>query len=133
MRIALIGWGGLVWDSSRLPPGAKWSRGGPTLPLLFQGGPRVHLVVDFEKGRISPTDYVQSHRAVLEDAVEDLRVRDDELGTSVGSVVVMAGGHDEAVNEYDPAVAEAIQAWCVEKGFDAAVWRWRNEPAITFH
>lgn len=133
MRIAVIGWGALIWDTSRLSPGVTWSRGGPGLPLAFSNGLRPHLTIDVEQGRESPTHYLPSHRISLKRAVEDFRVRDDEQGVSVGRVVVKRGRGEAQAQERDPAVVEVIRDWCAQMGFDAAIWRWSNEPAVTFH
>ena len=35
MKIAILGWGSLVWDSRQLPHSGEWHTGGPVLPIEF--------------------------------------------------------------------------------------------------
>ncbi len=131
MRIAIIGWGSLIWDIRKLPPGETWRRGGPTLPIGWCKGPRPKLVVDITHGRDAPTHYVLSHRTKIVDAVADLCDGDDTLVENIGFV-----NKKEMSRGQGPQYARAfdeIRMWCKKMGFDAAVWRWSNEPAVTFH
>ncbi|MHC4549416.1 MAG: hypothetical protein ACYTEZ_11635 [Planctomycetota bacterium] len=131
MRIAIIGWGSLIWDKRRLPPGGSWSKGGPTLPIAFSQGPRPNLVVDGARGRETSTHYALSHRTSLADAIADFCDRDDASLQSVGFVSPTKISREEGPER--AVVFDRIRTWCGQAGFDAAVWRWRNEPAITFH
>ena len=107
MRIAIIGWGSLIWSPRELPHEGPWLLGGPALPIEFSRisrDGRLTLVIDPQHGAPIRTLYATSTRASLADAVEDLARREACPPESIG-----AATSDE-------------HAWCSQQGFDGAVW-----------
>lgn len=89
MRIAIIGWGSLIWDPRELPREGTWQSGGPRLPIEFSRVSqdcRLTLVIDYENGAATQTRYVLSPRVDLDDAIEDLRVREGTNKKRIGFV-----------------------------------------------
>jgi hypothetical protein len=122
MRIAVLGWGSLIWDPRELPREGTWQEGGPILPIEFSrisSDSRLTLVIDPKNGAAVPTRFVLSPRADVEDAVSDLRTRE---GTTVDRIgfVNLADGHHRC--NADPSAREKIQDWARSKGFEAVVW-----------
>jgi len=79
MRIAIIGWGSLIWDPRNLNTSSdKWYQDGPMLPIEFariSNDGRLTLVIlpDCEKQQ---TLWALSALATIEDARENLRLRE---------------------------------------------------------
>jgi hypothetical protein len=121
MKIAVLGWGSLIWDPRGLAVGSPWQPDGPEVPLEFsrvsQDG-RLTLVVDGTNGERLCCLYAISSSARLEDAVENLREREGTRKHFIGFVAA-GGERDEA--EYSGPVG-AVWSWALGKGFDAAVW-----------
>jgi hypothetical protein len=63
MRIAILGWGSLIWKPNGLPMSGDWKRGGPVLPIEFSrvsSDGRLTLVIDEQYGVDVITRYVLS-------------------------------------------------------------------------
>lgn len=120
-RIAVIGWGSLIWDLDTLAPLVEppWAMGaGPRLPLEFSRiSPKrkmsLVVVIDPEHGQDCPTSAIASRRARVAEAVEDLALRERAPGECIG-----------AVGDGPPrgAMAARVAAWCAETGARGAVW-----------
>jgi len=117
-RIAILGWGSLIWDQRELPTNGGWSDGGPTLPLEFSrksSDGRLTLVIDTEHGRDVPTRYAESTRHDTEDAVCDLMHRE---GTDRGNI----GCVNRRMNCPTEAIEARIWHWAVDQSCDFVVW-----------
>jgi hypothetical protein len=83
-RIAILGWGSLIWDLDDLAPNVEgpWSmRAGPRLPMEFSRvSPKrlMGLVVALDPldGVACPTHAIRSRRTRLADAIADLAARE---------------------------------------------------------
>jgi hypothetical protein len=120
LKIAILGWGSLVWDPRGLPHRPPWALNGPPLPLEFSRvskDGRLTLVIDPANGERLPTRFALSPRAVLEDAVSDLRGREDTTWRNIGYVHPRDG---ERARHAD--VAHGIADWARANAVDAAVW-----------
>lgn len=65
MRIAILGWGSLIWNPNGLPIRGDWQRGGPVLPIEFSrisSDERLTLVIDEQNGINVTTRYALSAR-----------------------------------------------------------------------
>lgn len=64
MKIAILGWGSLIWDPRALRTvGKKWSDGGPTLKIEFSrisSDDRLTLVIDEANGSEVKTLFIIS-------------------------------------------------------------------------
>lgn len=124
-RIAILGWGSLIWDLDDLAPhvAGPWSlRAGPRLPMEFSRisvKRRMGLVValDAEAGRPCATHAVRSARGDLGAAVADLAARERAPLDRVGWATATGLGRGRL-----PGVRVAVADWCAAAGWDAAVW-----------
>ncbi len=124
MKIAILGWGSLLWepggdfgDAIELP----WKLDGPNLPIEFSRISQTRsgaltLVLDPTNGSTVTVAWCLSKRARPEDAIGDLRCREGTTMENIGYV---------RLNEQrtrPSAVEKAIIAWAAEKKLDAVVW-----------
>lgn len=125
MRIAILGWGSLIWDKRDLPRiEADWSKGGPKLPLEFSRISKsrsgsLTLVIDPKKGVNLPTRFAVSSRDNLDDAICDLRRREDTTVRKIGYVDVTTGLQRCSVF---PQASNIIRQWAADNKFDAVIW-----------
>lgn len=125
MKIAILGWGSLIWDPRQLPYKGKWLTGGPELPLEFSGVSRdgcLTLVIDLKHGERVPTRYVESSRSNLGDAIADLRDREGTITKKIGFVHIVAGTNSSAEFSDHADIFSEVTEWCKAMGFDTAVW-----------
>ncbi len=123
MKIAILGWGSLIWDPRDLPREGTWQEGGPTLPIEFSrvsSDGRLTLVIDPCNGVPPvPTRFVLSPRTDLDDAICDLRTREATTSNRIG--YVDRKERTQRSNAH-PAAADVIRNWAAARGFDAVVW-----------
>lgn len=120
-RIAILGYGSLIWDLDDLAPHVEggWRMGaGPALPLEFSRiSPKrlrsLVVVVDAEQGVPCATHAIASRRGDLAQAAADLAARER---CGVARVGVATPGSDGS------AVARRVARWCAETGAAGAVW-----------
>ena len=124
MRIAILGWGSMLWDSGKLAITGGWHSDGPELPLEFaRVAPdgRLALVL-YPDGPWLPTCWVRSTATTLAEARENLRVYERTVERYVAAVparTAPAAGVDH--------VAQVIDQWRKHHALDAVVWS--NVPA----
>lgn len=119
MKIAIIGWGYLIWDRRSLDVAPEWLADGPLLPVefaRFATPPRL-LPVLVEGAPLQPTYWTLSRKRSVLAAAADLAVRE-----GVGPHDIGHWSREEAMR---PATGfEALIApWAESKGLDGAVWR----------
>lgn len=123
-RIAILGWGSLLWD--RRPDFDKWHGpwqfDGPILKIEFSriSSSRLGaltLVMDPVNGSDNQVAYCLSFRSNLPEAVEDLRIRE---GTSLANVGYIH--RDGSAQSRDAGSSSMIEAWAATRAFDAVVW-----------
>ena len=120
-RIAILGWGSLVWNPGELPHYGPWKKDGPTLPIEFSRvsrDSRLTLVIDPVVGAECPTRFALSPRSAVADAVEDLRRRESTVREHIG--FCHRGGESSSRDEDD--VIAVVRRWCDDACFDAIVW-----------
>jgi hypothetical protein len=124
MKIAILGWGSLIWRPGTLPLATEWRKPGPSLPLEFSRisrsrGGALTLVIDPVHGALVPTRFAASSRSNLEHAIQDLRSREHTEDENVGYVDL----EGECLNcRAQPEAAPTIGQWAARNGFDAVVW-----------
>lgn len=121
MKIAIVGWGSLVWDPRELPRESFWQKPGPALPLEFarvSRDGRLTLVIDPDCGRQCETYYALSPRTDIKDAISDLRLREDTISNRVGFVDV----ENAQERGQHPAVVATVKEWAETSGFSGVVW-----------
>jgi hypothetical protein len=117
MKIAILGWGSLIWDQRDLPTLGVWQKGGPVLPIEFSrisSDGRLTLVIDEKNGVPVKTRYVESGSGTLGQAIEDLRKRE---GTSKSMIGVASTTINNA-----KAGSDSIKAWDADHKWDALIW-----------
>lgn len=125
MKIAILGWGSLVWDQRELPTKGDWKDGGPSLPIEFSRvskDGRLTLVIDQENGMPTETCFVLSARLDLMDTVADLRDREGTVSKRIGFLNTRDG--TKSIDKYadQEDVFQIIQSWAEKKNIDAVVW-----------
>lgn len=136
MRIAILGWGSLIWDPRDLPREGVWQQGGPVLPLEFSrisSDARLTLVIDADHGSPLPTRFVLSPRADLEDMISDLKMREGTKSGKIGYIDLRHGTERCRVGD----LLEVLRNWTREHGFDGVVWtdlepNFQKERRISF-
>lgn len=123
-RIAILGWGSLIWDNN--PEFDKthsgWQAGGPTLPLEFSRVSEetrkgaLTLVIDPVHGRDCSVNYAVSKRRNPVDAIADLRCRERTVMRRMG--FYFADDSDRCVPDVPPTIA----SWAAQKNIDVVVW-----------
>ncbi len=138
MRIAILGWGSLVWDPRDLALGTEWRPDGPSLRLEFarlSGGPNANrlTLVLYETGRESPTLWAVAKHIDLQKAKENLAEREGAKPDDIGFVRTDPNNPalplaDRSKLNSIPAglvndeMLRRIDAWRSEHGVDAVIW-----------
>ncbi|MCI0559420.1 MAG: hypothetical protein MN733_13070 [Nitrososphaera sp.] len=118
MRIAIIGWGSLIWCNKNLHVKLPWRKDGPHLPIEFtrkSGDSRLTLVLAAGATQ-QPTLWALSDCQTLEEAREDLQQRE---GTSERCNIGICGKGIDSPAYFG---SDVISAWCTTNDFDGAVW-----------
>jgi hypothetical protein len=121
-RIAILGWGSLIWDPGDLPNEGRWEKGGPELPIEFSrisDNGRLTLVIDPINGYSVGTRFVLSRRRHLDDAISDLARREGTKEKYIGFVDLQK--RDRRSDTKRTAV-EPIETWAAGRGFDGVLW-----------
>ena len=123
-RIALLGWGSLLWDKDEEFDGrhGRWHRDGPTLKLEFSRvsksrGHALTLVIDPENGMDTQVRWSLSRRPGIADAMDDLRKREKTRRKYIGAYSVAGNRSSRDDNTFS-----AIGDWAAERGLDGVVW-----------
>lgn len=124
MKTAILGWGSLVWDPRDLRAAADFAPNGPLLPIEFcrvSRDGRLTLVIDETYGAVCTTYSAPSAFRTLDEAIDNLRLREGTHASAIGAVEAASGGTRGATQGHPQAVA-AIAAWAASNGYDAAIW-----------
>lgn len=123
-KIAILGWGSLIWDARPVfdKQHGDWQSDGPTLPLEFSRVSTTRdgaltLVIDPEYGQKCKVMYAISKRKAPEDAIADLRDREGTVLRNIGFYFA-----DQAEKKCPLDVPEAISAWAKKNKIDVVVW-----------
>ena len=124
MKIAILGWGSLLWDIENLAPfvtGDWRMSGGPALPMEFSRvSPKrkmgLAVCLDPENGALCATHAIQSTRTDVELSVQDLAARERASISRIGWATTT-----DSFGRL-PAVNALVTQWCIEGDYDAALW-----------
>lgn len=125
MKIAVLGWGSLIWAPRNLATDTAW-RPGPRLPVEFarksQGG-RVTLVL-LQAYRPSRAFWALSSFSDVREACSNLRSRERcasrDIHFTTGDGLRTGDGGDPSLDSHD--VSREVEEWLQTKDLDAAVW-----------
>ena len=136
-KIAVIGFGSLLWDLDDLAPkvSGEWKMyEGPILPLEFSLVSRkrhyaLALVIDYEDGAPCPTCVIESVRSEIGAAIVDLANRERMEPTNIGFVDRNTGESHSHREE----TRNTLWNWIENSNYDGAVWTdgERNFEALT--
>ena len=121
-QVAILGWESLIWDPRGLPSDGAWRVGGPVVPIEFSrvsNDCHLTLVKDSANGVPVVTQYVPSPRTSLDNAISDLRQRENTVTTRIGFVNLLNG---TSRCQVDPNLVARIRDWSAEHGFEGIVW-----------
>jgi len=123
-RIAIIGWGSLIWDLETLTPHTvgDWKMTkGPRLPMEFSRiSPKrnMGLVVclDPKVGVLCATHVIRSSRDDVQSALRDLALRERAPHGRIGWADIAGGAGRMG------SMVLQVQQWCAENDWYGAVW-----------
>jgi hypothetical protein len=126
MKIAILGWGSLLWDPQNLQLAAPFELTGPSLPIEFcriSKNHRLTLIIDERFGTLCQTYAAISGHTELGDAIEDLRLREAMSGAQdVGFVETATQQRSPAAGKRHPHAIETIADWAQHARVDAVIW-----------
>jgi hypothetical protein len=124
-RIAILGWGSLLWDKHPVFDSQhdRWKKAGPLLKLEFSRISRsrcnaLTLVIDEDDGELNTVSYSISKRLKLIDAMCDLRCREGTTIQNIGYYSA-SNGSNRCRN---PQALKSIITWCKKKQMTDVVW-----------
>lgn len=126
IKIAVLGWGSLIWSPRELKISSGWHPDGPFLPVEFarvSQDERLTLVL-YPGAEPVQVLWALSACSSLEEAVANLADREGTLRKRIGYYSLFDGLYrcDAA-----PEALENIQSWADSRSFDAVIWT--NLPA----
>jgi hypothetical protein len=123
-RIAIIGWGSLIWDPRNLSFDRvrNWESGGPILPLEFSrksSDGRLTIVLDEEYGVAVATRVATSDLGSVDLAVKNLASREGVSSDfQIGHIDVTSGNGRSRIKD----LSEIIARWGSAAGYTHAIW-----------
>jgi hypothetical protein len=125
-RIAILGWGSLLWDERpEFRPFNEqreaWLPDGPELPLEFSRvsksrGGALTLVIDHQHGTLCRVSYALSRRSDVQEVVRNLAEREDCPRRHIAALVCGDSLSEEARER------SVIRAWGNARQLAAVVW-----------
>ena len=126
MEIAVLAWGSLIWNPDNLQVRNPFAEGGPALPIEFSrvsGNGRLTLVIDESDGQVCNTYFAMSSYTELDEARENLRVRENMKHVNgVGFVDFVSGEVSQRALERHPNAITVISRWAAHRNLDAVIW-----------
>jgi hypothetical protein len=125
-RIAIVGWGSLLWDVCPEfdEQHGDWRRDGPTLKLEFSRVSSTRLgaltlVIDPEHGIPTTVAWCLSRRNDPDDAIADLRCREGCPIRYIARLNVVASVHDKSLVHED---TREIATWAEARRIAVVLW-----------
>jgi len=120
-RIAVLGWGSLIWNPGTLALAGDWHEDGPALPIEFARiscGNRLTLVIHPEAELVTTLWAIMRARD-LDTAREHLRIRE---GRPPIERIGWVCRDDSACGPSEYECADVIHEWLMTKDIDGVVW-----------
>lgn len=122
MKIAILGWGSLIWQSKELKFNQKfgWKRDGVKLPIEFariSKNGRLTLVIT-PNGTEVQTLYALSDYRTIDEAILDLAIREGSGKKSIGFYNKIENKFSDESFQFQ----NQIKDWIETKEFDAVIW-----------
>jgi hypothetical protein len=126
MKIAILGWGSLLWDPRDLQLASGFELSGPSLPIEFcrvSKDNRLTLIIDETFGTLCQTYAALSAFDDLDAAVKNLAEREGmSRHADVGYITAAGQARSREATERHPHAVETIADWALNAGYDAAIW-----------
>src|SRR5258708_22816221 len=126
LEIAILAWGSLLWEGGREFDDwhDEWHYDGPSLKIEFSRISNrrlgaLTLVIDDECGSPVTVAWCRSKRRNVDDAIRDLRGREDTITENIGRVVL---NHKGEPSSNSTTKSDPIVTWASEKKVDAVIW-----------
>ncbi len=120
MKIAVLGWGSLIWEPKELEANKEWNSDGPFLPVEFariSNNGRLTLVI---KENMKPVQVLwtlmKSNKLSI--ARKSLMEREGTSEKRIGFVNLTKNTECSKYNN----ISEVIKQWAKEKEVDAVIW-----------
>jgi hypothetical protein len=125
-KIYVLAWGSLIWDPRELKMEGDWQKGGPVLPIEFSRKSmrgNLSLVIDEKNGVEIPVRYCKSGCASLDEALDNLRIREEaKTPVNMGYIDFVGVRDSERAVRNHPNAVETIRTWCANKDWSAVIW-----------
>ena len=121
MKIAVLGWGSLIWSPKKLKINTAWQNDGPLLPIEFariSNDGRLTLVLKKNEKK------VQTLWSIMDfDSIELAKVnlKERENMTSINSIGFIDTVAKNKLSRFED-VSITIKKWALEKNIDAVIW-----------
>jgi hypothetical protein len=126
MKIAILGWGSLIWDPRDLQLATSFALNGPSLPIEFcriSKNLRLTLIIDETFGTLCQTYAATSAFSTLDEAVDNLAQREGMPSSAdVGFADLTTQKRSRAAAARHPYAVETIADWALHAGYDAVIW-----------
>jgi len=126
MKIAVVAWGSLIWDTRDLAVAADFKPTGLSLPIEFcrvSADGRLTLVLEETLGAPCVVYYAPSTFSELDAAIENLRAREKmPSATRVGFVNLITHQVNREIEARQSGSIRAILKWAKETKHDAVIW-----------
>jgi hypothetical protein len=121
MKIAVLGWGSLIWNSRNLKiKEREWKQDGPKLPVEFarisQDG-RLTLVL-YPKAKLIQVLWNYMDVDNLLEAIENLRKREGTIESYIGFIDLIENKSRCNIGD----IENNIRKWAEEKDIEAVIW-----------
>jgi hypothetical protein len=125
MKIAILGWGSLLWSGGTEfdKQHEDWKFDGPNLELEFSRVSQTRngaltLVLDIKNGKLCQVAYALSKRKDPDDAICDLQCRE---GTTLNNVGCYYANNSRKQSQKE-GVMKSIQSWASKRKIDVVIW-----------
>lgn len=121
MKIAILGWGSLIWDPGELRFQSSWNPTGPLLPIEFSrksSNDRLTLVLHPEQ-ELQQTYWALSDKTYLNEAISALRHREKTIEKHIHYFVKNVTAHPDIENN----IKTNLEKWFGMNGdIDSVIW-----------
>lgn len=122
LKIAVLGWGSLIWNPKSLKIVGDWKTDGPSLPVEFARVSRkwpLTLVIYPDALEVQVLWALSTYK-VLSEAVENLRYREETTTNNIGFICIR--NNKKRYHKTHRKILSIIQNWAVKKKLDAVIW-----------
>ncbi|HWC37349.1 MAG TPA: hypothetical protein VG476_02415 [Acidimicrobiales bacterium] len=123
-RIAVVGWGSLIWDPRQLPLSSSWQPDGPELPVEFarvSRDGRLTLALRDGVGAVQ-TLWAITSCASLDEARDQLARRERTDATRIGSLDCHGDGRVESLDAVHRRSLPRLASWLADRDLEGVVW-----------